>query len=147
MKVSIKVEGNNAVIKNLDNTIKGMQVAVEDSINIAIAEITSDASNRVPVNTGRLKNAIDGAVIKKDDQVIGEVAARTDYAAYVEFGTGTLVDVPAGLEEYAIQYKGKGVKQVNLPAKPFLFPAFTKQIAELPKEIEKQLKIVANGTK
>ena len=45
------------------------------------------------------------------------------YAAYVEFGTGGLVDIPKGLESYAIQFKGLGIRQVNLPARPYFFPA------------------------
>lgn len=52
------------------------------------------------------------------------VFVRAGYAPYVEFGTGGLVNVPRGLEEYAMQFKGRGIKQVNLPARPFMYPAF-----------------------
>jgi hypothetical protein len=53
--------------------------------------------------------------------------SRMPYAPYVEFGTGGLVDVPVGLEAYAIQFKGAGVKQVNLPARPYFFPPYLRE--------------------
>ena len=47
---------------------------------------------------------------------------------YVEFGTGGSVDLTDMLElgipaSYAAQFKGKGIKNVNLPARPFFFNA------------------------
>ena len=55
----------------------------------------------------------------------------------MEFGTGALVNVPAGLEDYAIQFKGKGIKQVNLPARPFLFNSFFEEKQSLLDNIKK----------
>lgn len=69
------------------------------------------------------------------------VGTSKDYAPYVEFGTGKMVVVPAGLESYAMQFKGQGIKEVNLPARPFLFPAYE---IEAPKFIERLNKIYSN---
>lgn len=66
------------------------------------------------------------------------------YAPYVEFGTGTMVKVPAGLEDYAMQFKGQGIRQVNLPARPFLFPAME---SERKPYIEKIKKALERGPK
>ena len=55
-----------------------------------------------------------------------EVIAGAHYAPYVEFGTGGMVNlddmVQLGIPpSYAAQFKGKGIKEVNLPARPFFF--------------------------
>jgi len=48
-----------------------------------------------------------------------------NYAPYIEFGTGGLVSIPAGLEEEAIVFKGAGLRKINMRAQPFFFrPAF-----------------------
>lgn len=61
--------------------------------------------------------------------------------SYVEFGTGSEVDVPEGLEDYAMQFKGDGVRQVNLPAQPYLFPAWE---SYRPKYIEEIKEILSS---
>ena len=75
------------------------------------------------------------------------VVIRSDapYAAYVEFGTGRKVDLqhltklgfPAS---YAMQFKGKGIKDVNLPARPFFFTNLRKEMIDLTKRLETKIK-------
>jgi hypothetical protein len=49
------------------------------------------------------------------------------YAPFVEFGTGSLVEVPAEQQEYALQFKGKTGRVRNYRARPYLFPAFEQE--------------------
>ncbi|SKA29775.1 phage protein, HK97 gp10 family [Chitinophaga eiseniae] len=101
------------VIQNLDNELK------------ASAEtIVNNAKAMAPSETGALKQSIS---FTRNGILDYNVTAAVHYAPYVEFGTGALVDVPAGLESYAIQFKGRGIKQVNMPAHPYLFPAFEQE--------------------
>jgi len=53
-----------------------------------------------------------------------EVVATMPYAAYVEFGTGGAVKIPAGVEDYAIQFKKPNRLNISMKANPYLFPAF-----------------------
>jgi hypothetical protein len=53
------------------------------------------------------------------------------YAPYVEFGTGTRVSVPGDVKEYAIQYKGAGLRKVNNRAQPYFFPALRLSTKEM----------------
>ena len=53
-----------------------------------------------------------------------EVVSTMPYAAYVEFGTGGAVKIPAGVEDYAIQFKKPNKKNISMKANPYLFPAF-----------------------
>ena len=62
------------------------------------------------------------------------------YSAYMEFGTGGLVEVPKELKDQAIKFKGNGVKQVNLRPQPYLYPAFVKGRKNYIKSLKKELK-------
>jgi hypothetical protein len=52
-----------------------------------------------------------------------EVVATMPYAAYIEFGTGGAVKIPAGVEDYAIQFKKPNRLNISIKANPYLFPA------------------------
>ena len=111
---------------SLRNTLKAISKYGENvrkraglHIEKTALNIEDKAKSRVAVRTGNLRANIYRNVNK--EQLSANVGTNVRYAPYVEFGTGTLVNVPAGLESYAIQFKGKGVRQVNLPARPFLF--------------------------
>jgi len=56
-----------------------------------------------------------------------EVVATMPYAAYIEFGTGGAVKIPAGVEDYAIQFKKRNPQNISMKANPYLFPAFFEQ--------------------
>jgi HK97 gp10 family phage protein len=125
-------------LKNLEDDVADyVRAEVEDSM----LAIESEAANKVAVDTGALKNSIQSMPIKvSKNQIIGGVEVGATYAPYVEFGTGTRVKVPSELSDFAAQYKGDGVKEVNLPARPFFYPEVFKQRTELPKNIERTLK-------
>jgi hypothetical protein len=53
----------------------------------------------------------------------GEARGMVNYAPYVEFGTGTKVKVNEDTRDYAWQFKGKGIRKVNLLERPYFFPA------------------------
>ena len=65
--------------------------------------------------------------------------ANAKYAPYLEFGTGGTVDVPSGFEDLAKQFIGKGIKQINLPARPHIIPAAYKAKAFMEKQILKDI--------
>jgi HK97 gp10 family phage protein len=125
-------------LKDLEGQVSDyVRAEVEDSI----LSIESEAAGNVVVNTGALKNSIQSTPIKvTKNQITGGVEVGAAYAPYVEFGTGTRVKVPSELSDFAAQYKGDGIKEVNLPARPFFYPEVYKQRTELPKNIERTLK-------
>ena len=68
-----------------------------------------------------------------------------EYAPYQEFGTGTYVFmgepwVDAELESEAAQFKGKGIRKVNLYPRPFFYAPFYEEKPRLIKAIEDILK-------
>ena len=139
-KFNLTLKGNKAVLKGLEKVKQESIKKIEQEIEATAYDIHAGAVNRVPVDTGFLKNSL--SVQTKGLEA--RVEAGVHYAPYVEFGTGGLVDVPAGLEEYALRFKGKGIKQVNLPPRPFLFTTFEQ---ERPKLVERIRKVINSGSK
>lgn len=124
-------------IENLKGELADLvRAEVEDSM----LKIEEKSASQVRVDTGNLKNSIQSKPIKVENkQITGGVEVGAEYAPYVEFGTGTSVKVPSELQEFASQYKGKGIKLVNLPARPFFYPEVFKQRKELPDRIDKTI--------
>lgn len=132
------IEGADELFKKLNNLPKALQERVDADIKDTVLNIESKAvvAAAASANTGTLRLGIGK---EKEKVMQWTVFASKGYSAYVEFGTGELVNVPAGLESYAIQFKGKGVREVNLPARPFLFPAYFEERKKLIDMLKKVL--------
>jgi hypothetical protein len=65
-----------------------------------------------------------------------EVVANRPYAAYIEFGTGGAVKIPAGVEDYAIQFKKRNPQNISMKANPYLFPALFQIKPQIIQDIE-----------
>jgi len=89
----------------------------------------------VPVAQSGLKTSIRTMIKGKT----GEIIVGAGYGAYVEFGTGSRVNVPGELKEYAMQFKGAGIRDVNTRAQPYLYPAFFTQRDRLNKIVDDQM--------
>ena len=98
MSVMVNLTGLDSVKKMLEKADVALTKGLSDEINASALKIESDAKKNAPVNFGQLRNSI--RLIKVSDLTYS-VAATASYAPYVEFGTGGLVNVPAGLENYA----------------------------------------------
>jgi hypothetical protein len=126
---------------NLEKRIKGLPAKLQKEVDGELFAGTNAIHRRqlraVPVNTGRLKQGIPDPHKVKDLEY--ELTSNALYSPYVEFGTGKLVSVPDELKDFAIQFKGRGIRQVNLPARPYFFPAF---FLERPLIIERVKKVI-----
>jgi len=134
---TFNLKGADKLLKKLNEMPTKIQVKVDESLKYSVADINAEQVIRVPKDTGRLAGSITFYKLAPMDYVL---EAGTDYAAYVEFGTGGLVDVPNGLENYAMQFKGAGIRQVNLPARPYFFPPFIAKQKEIIEDIKRILK-------
>lgn len=141
LSIEFNKQSLNAFYKYLKNLEDDVADYVRAEVEDSMLAIESEAANKVAVDTGALKNSIQSMPIKiSKNQITGGVEVGAAYAPYVEFGTGTRVKVPSELSDFAAQYKGDGIKEVNLPARPFFYPEVYKQRTELPKNIERTLK-------
>lgn len=111
-----------------------MEASIKEVVGAEIEafgwDVVNDAKRNTPVDLGGLRNSISHDYLNSRTTIT--VAAN--YAAYVEFGTGTFAatyvpSLPPAIQAYAMTFfkTGKG----RLPAKPFLFPAYFKNLALL----------------
>ena len=121
MDFELKIVRNEINFEDfLQKNLANIKSIITDSLYI----IEGAAKANCPVDTGDLRQAIQAAPFS--DAIGGRVECAENrtppIGAYVEFGTGANVQIPEGLEDYAMGFfvSGKG----HLPARPFLFPAF-----------------------
>ena len=140
-QISFKIECLDALIKRLGKLSPKIAKEVAMEVNASALAIQSKAKRDVVVDNGTLRNSIQLKEINQGDKIVYTVGSALRYAPYVEFGTGGLVNVPIGFESFAIQFKGKGVRKINLRARPYLIPAFESEIPILRKNIKN---VIAN---
>jgi HK97 gp10 family phage protein len=143
--ISFKIEGLDTLIQRIGKLAPEIAKEVAMEVNASALAIQSKARRSVASNStdkGRLVGSIQLKEINKGDKIIYTVGSALKYAPYVEFGTGGEVNVPAGYEDFAIQFKGKGIRKVNLRPRPYLIPAFESEIPVLRKNIQNVIKNV-----
>lgn len=147
MNVNIKIDQSDLskLKKKLDNLRAFESQKLSNELGKTALDISRMAKQTAPVDSGSLKQSIKAE--RKGKTV--EVIAGAHYAPYVEFGTGGSVDLNDMLElgiptSYAAQFKGKGIRDVNLPARPFFFSSarvgFKNLLNRLNGEIKKAIK-------
>jgi len=141
MSVKISATDLKKLNKKLDNLKKFDKQTLSNELGRTGLDIASKAKKAAPVDKGTLKQSIKSE--RKGKSV--EVIAGAKHAPYVEFGTGGMVKLDDMLElgipaSYAEQFKGKGVKEVNLPARPFFFSSAREGLNDLFIRLKKELR-------
>lgn len=140
-QIAFKIEGLDALIKRLGKLSPEIAKEVALEVNASALAIQSKAKRDVQVDNSTLRSSIQLKEVNLGTKIVYTVGSALKYAPYVEFGTGGEVNVPAGYESFAIQFKGKGIRKINLRARPYLIPAFESQIPILRKNIKN---VIAN---
>jgi len=153
--ITYKIEGLNELLTTLKEYPKEVQEEVKEEIDDFADRVVKKAKQRVPKDLGGGGN-LAGEIGYNKEQ--GLIFAAKLYAPFVEFGTGELVRIPPGLEEYAAQFKGRGFKgkkavfikdrwvtlnfPISLKARPFFFNSF---FEEKPKLLDRLKKLLNAG--
>jgi len=124
MKVETKIDqkGLNELLSKIEALKKYSTQEVSNELGAIAQHSAKRAQRAAPKDKGPLGQGIKGGAIGKQAVVM----STAKYSPYVEFGTGrmvTLTDMQQlGIPDaYAAQFKGKGIREVNLPARPFFF--------------------------
>ena len=141
-QILFRIEGLDALITRIGKLAPEIAKEVAMEVNASALAIQSKARRDVVVDNGILRNSIQLKEINRGDKIMYTVGSRLKYAPYVEFGTGGTVNVPAGYEDFAMQFKGKGIRKINLRPRPYLIPAFESEIPILRKNIQNVIKNV-----
>lgn len=163
----IGVEIESSSVQGLIRDLKKYEKEIEKAIDKAVAQtslaIQSDAKNRLRGMLGAdsapsmpkqniktrqqtghggagLLGSIYNRVVKSMEKVVG---SNKHYAPYIEFGTGDLVftnfDFDDNAKKVAAQYKGRGIRKVNIRGESFLNWAAVNQEKKLITRIETEL--------
>jgi len=124
--ISLRLDGIKGLEAKMKNLTKEMSDGIDKDMQAMVMETNAEQKQLAPVDFGTLRSRTQFAKIGALNY---ELIAATNYAAYQEFGTGGLVNIPAGLEKEAAIHKGKGIRQINMNAQPFFFaPIFRNKI-------------------
>ena len=135
-------------IKGVTNAINKYGKDAEDEIK-SVTKITAQEVEETAKSIAQSKKIWDKGTLVQSIQTLGKVAdkgftwvvaALQPYSAYHEFGTGGRVNIPEGWNTMAAQFKGKGIKTVNIQARPFMYPAYIKGRTIFKKNIKDALK-------
>ena len=107
----------SVTIKGLSSTVSELRKLGEKAEKLINAEtqstafnIEEDAKKRAPKNFGKLAQSISTSqpISDRNKSIISRVITVNElYGAYMEFGTGTKVSVPAEFADMAATFKGK----------------------------------------
>ena len=113
---------------------------ITEAILVATRQTSLGAKQNAPVDKGGLK----ASIRPYNKGMTGEVVVGAEYGPYQEYGTGTKVQVPSELSGYAMQFKGAGIRQVNLRPQPFLYPAFFINRDRFISDMDRRINRIAN---
>lgn len=145
--MSVKINQSDlAKLKSKLNNLRAFdKKTLSNELGKTAFDIARKAKQSAPVDNGTLKQSIRTELKGKTVEVI----AGAHYAPYIEFGTGGQVKLDDMLElgipaSYAEQFKGKGLRNVNLPARPFFFSSarvgLKNLLVRLNNELDKAIK-------
>lgn len=118
------IRGINNAISQIRRLSQEAVQKMEDATELTAREIELKAKTLAPTDLGKLGQSIRAEKITAKKWKIGAGGLIAPHAPFVEFGTGGMVSVPEEWKEIAIKFKGQGIKQVNLRAQPYMYPAY-----------------------
>ncbi len=97
------VTGVNQVIAELRKFGKDAELKINKETEVIAFQIEADAKQLAPKNFGKLAQSISHDKVKESQY---RIAVNEMYGAYMEFGTGSKVQVPAEFKDMAASFKG-----------------------------------------
>lgn len=98
------VKGINETIKELRKFGKDAEKLIDAETEAIAFQIENDAKVLAPKNFGKLAQSISNLKVKMSNY---KVTVNEKYGAFMEFGTGTKVQVPAEFKNMAASFKGQ----------------------------------------
>ncbi len=121
------VAGINRMLRELER--KG-SFTVGEVIKGTAQQIATDAKDAIQASPNNYEKIAQSIGAEKETQLKWNIHVNElPMGAYVEFGTGTFVEVPQGWEETAMAFYVNG--QGWLEPEPYLIPAYNKGKQEL----------------
>lgn len=130
----MKLIGLNKVLKELEQFGETAKKGIARATLDAATTIEEGAIRRVPVDNGKIAQSINKTA---DTPYHYTINVNASYGAYVEFGTGAMVQVPDEWRDLAWQFYVNG--QGMLKPQPYLYPAYQAGRKEYEEKLNKLL--------
>ena len=142
IQVEVAQESVKRLSKEFDKLNKQQQDILVKVISTALikaaGQTNSGLNSAGKYEFGLLAGSYEPKTNKVKINLEGAVESRVMYAPFIEFGTGSLVQIPSGWEDFASQFRGAGIRQVNISPTPAFVPAIEKNFEQMNKAIDKQ---------
>ena len=102
--MALQVKGVSEVIKELRKFGKDIEKEIDAETEAIAFQIESDAKKLAPKNFGKLAQSISKEKVYESNY---KITVNEDYGSYMEFGTGTKVNVPTEFKDIAASFKGQ----------------------------------------
>ena len=114
---------------NTDKLIREIKKASERAITKASEMVKDQAVVNAPVKYGALARSIETDVFERGSQVVGHIGTNSEYAIFVEKGTGEFAENGQGRKTpWSYQgADGKWYTTTGQKPKPYLEPAFDEE--------------------
>ena len=142
MSYSVDIKGMNELVAKLEKLpeqVKGESNGIlQRGAEVFVLNAKRDAAKNFGFLTGQISfypNPVKNLSVTLTSGAL--------YSPYVEWGTITRVKVPAELQPYAIQFKGRGIRKTGgMFPRPFFFKQLPLAKATIEKGFESMLKDV-----
>jgi len=123
---TIEIEDFRARKRDMRAQLNQISEGVEALVREYSLKIVRRMKALVPVDTGDLRDSIRRDLMMTAHRAVAKISAGRGLddprvAGWVEWGTGSEVDIPRGLEAYARKWYVNGLGR--MPAQPYFFPA------------------------
>lgn len=153
--MNIEIRGLDRLSEKLEKLGSSLEKAAISGMNKTLQDITADAKDSAPVDTGELRDSYEPYYEAHKPQenggvITGMAGSNCEHAVYVEFGTGPVGETTPAQGKYpgSLSYTQKGwtyydekkqqfVHTRGQPAQPTLYPATVAHEKELPENIKK----------
>lgn len=138
--MSVEIKGLDSLRRKLQALGGDLEQATEKGVEKATKTVQTAAKLLCTVDTGYLRESIQTAFAwLPSNEYAGTVGTITEYAPYVEFGTGQMGAASPSPPKapFSLKYKEDWKGQF---AQPFLYPALVDNHARIVKQLEFELR-------
>lgn len=136
--VRYRIKGLESLKRDMKKAEREARRIFEEELESAARDINAKAVAKVPVDMGFLR----ASATVEGSKLVWRVYFTSEYAPYVEFGTGqfardTVAPYPKEWQDHAMEFFRTGNGQ--MPAQPFFYPAVREAMAKIDEVIDKAL--------
>lgn len=144
------VVGLDSILKKLNKLGGNVEEVLYKSMQKQGELVKGDAKELCPVDTGDLRQSIKRQNKRYKGKIVSKIYTNSEYAAYVEFGTGkvgertntnTKVNVSYKQDKWLVNIPDVGPRWIEgQPSQPYLYPALKNNEEEIIDNIKEDIR-------